>query len=92
MTEDEAKTKWCPMARIRLGEAAINRTFLPNPDCNCLASGCAAWRWGDIVQVKVDDPRGLPASDPRTVLDAAIIGTKHRFLPRPGYCGLAGKP
>ena len=35
MTEDEAKTKWCPTA----GASRFNRQ-----DELCMASGCMAWR------------------------------------------------
>ena len=54
MTEEEAKTKWCPMARVNYtvedskwqGEALTNRgDFLKAgpPDMLCLASGCMMW-------------------------------------------------
>lgn len=54
MTEDEAKAKWCPLARstswVKVDEwtvATANREddggVLAN--CNCIGSGCMAWRW-----------------------------------------------
>jgi len=47
MTEDDAKTKWCPWARAPLhggvGHIAINRP--ERCDSRCIASGCMAWRW-----------------------------------------------
>jgi hypothetical protein len=51
MTEEEAKTKWCPFARLTFsteGFAAGNRF----DDCAwaekralCIGSDCMAWRW-----------------------------------------------
>lgn len=55
MTEDEAKTKWCPMFRVSNAgaggsqysttsfETKTNRNFISQPQC--LASGCMAYRW-----------------------------------------------
>lgn len=48
MTEDEAKTKWCPMTRVgHVAGMAINR----HPDerdfyveTRCVASSCMMWR------------------------------------------------
>lgn len=34
MTEEEAKTKWCPMVRKTMWYDQV-----------CLASGCMMWRW-----------------------------------------------
>ena len=57
MTEEEAKTKWCPFARARgfASEAAINRPWtglpqdhqkadIPDGECKCIGSACMAWR------------------------------------------------
>ena len=42
MTEEEAKTKWCPFARNG-GEAGCNRL----QSTECLGSACMAWRWSE---------------------------------------------
>jgi hypothetical protein len=80
ISEEDAKTKWCPFARASnnsddISGTTINRNFKGKPDidCACLASGCMAWRWVD-THIK-DDSGNL------TVLS----GDTH------GYCGLAGK-
>jgi hypothetical protein len=81
MTEEEAKQRWCPFARVVEQGSAIathNRVQLPTgrdvqvPVAGfCIASACMAWR------VKSETRRtsgGYPY--PVTV----------------GYCGLAGSP
>lgn len=49
MTEEEARTKWCPMARNAIAEdyGSQNRETTGDMDraCCCLASDCACWMW-----------------------------------------------
>lgn len=57
MTEDEAKTKWCPMSRTVRGMnvgmvvSNFNRVWDEKggpeilPATNCIGSGCMMWRW-----------------------------------------------
>lgn len=51
MTEDEAKTKWCPFVRLTAsaGEWHINRPPGSAPDKPgdylCMGAACMAWRW-----------------------------------------------
>lgn len=51
LTEDEAKTKWCPYFRTAIAkvmsenpEWTTNRDHRPEINNNCLASACMAWR------------------------------------------------
>jgi hypothetical protein len=50
LTEEQAKTKWCPFTRVgeQASGAAENR---PDGSFNCIASNCMAWRWeaGSLV-------------------------------------------
>ena len=68
MTEDEAKTKWCPMARAsaleecRTGVAtySYNRAgtaSLPD-DCMCIASDCMVWTKTMVMMIR-DDVSGF---------------------------------
>lgn len=81
MTEDEAKTKWCPFARIicdsidgKTHVGPFNRMTLNTkpdetripPSGNCIGSDCMAWRIKDYGLDKENNP--VPY----------------------GYCGLAG--
>ena len=92
MTEEDAKTKWCPFARVGVGAdyqtpTSVNRGWVPKADqlpeekhlvC-CIASSCAAWRWiKPIPRFK----EGTMSVDPETL----------NLPPTHGYCGLAGKP
>lgn len=53
MTEDQAKTKWCPMIRTGMvAGMAVNHHVDTRPDgdgvyhnTRCIASECMMWRW-----------------------------------------------
>lgn len=84
VTEERAKTKWCPFVRGLLANidpedthtvlpdsVAFNRVIPPadvNGGCACVGSQCMAWQWAFITK-----PLPKPGS------------------PKIGYCGLAGK-
>lgn len=80
MTEDEAKRKWCPFARVPMSyldnspAPAVNRAYSGNSaDAGslCIASACMAWR----VQ------RDIATNAETGISRAVVLG---------GYCGLAG--
>lgn len=82
LTEDEAKTKWCPAARVTQisGEAGNRYAFDHDGSqqaafARCIASACMAWRW--IGELKTFGPREAP---------------EERRVYERGFCGLAGKP
>ena len=85
MTEDEAKTKWCPQT--------LGRTP-PNPEA-CGGSACMAWRWSGEADpgagfVKVKNKNGSV-----TVVSEAFAKSQG-YLAEPtvseGFCGLARSP
>lgn len=45
VTEEEAKKRWCPMARVNAGPG-FNRNSVGEPSRSalCIASECMAWR------------------------------------------------
>lgn len=87
MTEQEAKTKWCPFARVgseTTGLGSINRDMRKGPafdGAQCIGSGCMAWRKSGAA--KVENRKGQ-------LVDRDIDGTGRWHYD--GYCGLAGKP
>jgi hypothetical protein len=56
MTEDEAKTKWCPYGR---GDNDQNDRGEPKYASRCIASDCMAWRWFFILDESM--PTGMNA-------------------------------
>jgi hypothetical protein len=47
MTEDEAKTKWCPMAREVGEKISNNRHGFGFAHTMCIASACMMWSWNE---------------------------------------------
>jgi hypothetical protein len=78
MTENEAKTKWCPWAGIMMtivstrfplsATKEISKTL--SEGNKCMASYCMVWRW--IIYPTDCTGRPVPESS--------------------GYCGMGGKP
>jgi hypothetical protein len=80
MTEDEAKTKWCPMVRHEGEEhGSFNRGGISDPinsfgiakgyGCGCIASGCMIWR-EDLTREEA----------------------QNGYQAKSGHCGLGGLP
>jgi hypothetical protein len=101
MTEDEARTKWCPFARVVTvhAEAGMiagpaNRTEVCGEDhftkpmgSFCIASACMAWRWS-VVPVAATAAEQLVRKKGRgfeTYWVAPVAETVGD-----GFCGLAG--
>lgn len=67
MTEDEAKTKWCPMARNESETSSFNRDINgfhsrndKIPYSPCIASACMMWQVG--IESYRDRGNDVPAS------------------------------
>lgn len=97
MTEEEAKTKWCPFARVvdRQVEltAAANRWYgnaFSSNSC-CIGSACMAWRWDGWVNIMDDGSLELNEQSGQLHLMPFRTLCKNGCV-RVGRCGLAGKP
>jgi|HubBroStandDraft_1064217.scaffolds.fasta_scaffold778719_2 hypothetical protein len=91
VTEDDAKTKWCPFTRVgeQASGAAENR---PDGSFNCIGSACMAWRWKDDIERRWT--QDAPEGDGWQRVEA-IGGVAHwvRTHKTPhGFCGIAGHP
>lgn len=93
MTEDEAKTKWCPF--VRMAPLAANQAYPEHVNSTrdqvaahgaCIASACMAWRskheWLDNAQ---QEPSWV--SYPPYAFQPGEGQERDN-----GFCGLAGRP
>lgn len=102
MTEDEAKSKWCPAVRLTAsgsGEWHVNRPPGSRPDNRedymCLGSACMAWRVA-VKPSRGENAYNTPEPPPGDDWQPASPSPKNmawwRVIPEQhiGYCGLAG--
>lgn len=79
ITEEEAKTKWCPHRRsIEFNYHVSSTPVATNATATCIASDCMAWRRHETRQFK-------------SRADMEFHRSGKRLSP-PGFCGLAGAP
>lgn len=102
MTEDEAKTRWCPFVRLGDCERGFghNRwddaSRQPPDSARCIGSACMAWR-----RLRSSGTSMLESiREHRARTGATLAEAKNYVAVRPelwnesdgGYCGLAGRP
>jgi len=91
MTEQEAKTKWCPMVRHVKDQEG---NFYTTNGCNssgfetCIASDCMMWRW----QYQEEKREGHDGGKELLLKRGVQVGYDVYKLEATGYCGLGGKP
>jgi hypothetical protein len=81
MTEEQAKTKWCPMVRGGLNVyPTYGNVQEPGPEqrnpagARCIGSHCMMWRWTRAAeQVRVRDEIHLSSGEGR----CGLAGTEH---------------
>lgn len=59
LTEEEAKTKWCPQARSGEPDEGSGWNRYKDHGCCCIASECAAWRWCPDAVLELRDGQSL---------------------------------
>ena len=96
MTEDEAKTKWCPFVRIGSsfsGLGALNRdvTGRDVEKSNCIASGCMAWRRDEVAMLRHRRTGSVRPVEPGHVYSTSEE-THYLAEGDTGHCGLARHP
>lgn len=102
VTEEEAKTKWCPEVRTGFeGDENRDREWdgsgtEPVPEhYACIGSKCMAWRWNDPAVQTVETALGqIPAGEgwkqDAVRGDYGGLRWSRPIIPRHGFCGKAG--
>lgn len=90
MTEEEAKTKWCPFASARVVRWDVNAIWGDPPTNACIASACMAWRWRVMTPAERSQAIGHQTRLGDTFDEA--VSKVNRWDGKDGYCGLAGAP
>ena len=82
MTEEEAKTKWCPQVRyvVNASDCFMGNRFdhAFEEECKCIASDCAMWVWDR-----------KPLTDDQLRQQSGQLGSgRDKLGPCTGHCGL----
>lgn len=88
-TEEEAKAKWCPMARIpreNLGGAVNRDSHGATSKASCIASSCMSWRW-----VLTKEPLSRGQRSGAGMAYGLAVAMQPTTFER-GYCGAFGEP
>lgn len=91
MTEEQAKTKWCPFAnRDALGNRTVDDEGKPATfvGCRCIASTCMTWRWANVANPEWKTRHQMMSgyeTNPYDEIPTGIPSTTD------GYCGLASR-
>ena len=92
LTEEQARTKWCPAARfgevfgpdqgtaaaLAYNRSGVNKEMVIPRTCRCIASECMMWQWAN-------DENGEPLYNKKS------LGGGHFDNAPMGYCGLTSK-
>lgn len=95
-SEEDAKLRWCPFARVSEMGGTYNRRG-PTANVQCIGSDCLAWRWNRAKETKayLDAVQAYMKGENVNFNIAtnkvwAEIGST--FEQVEGYCGIGGKP